>query len=113
MLTRDSLDIFILARPEKSPNVYNFGVIAHEVFTDKLPYENSSDHEVLQHHVLTSIKVDDLRPEFPADAWVNAHQVMAFIKATWNRKRLPGRLSWKYRKLWKRLIRIAGASSIP
>lgn len=83
VLTRDGQEMLIVSHPEKSSDVYSFGIIAYEVFTDMLPYETNRDDEVSPHRVLISVKVDDLRPEIPAAAWTNFSPVMELIKTAW------------------------------
>ena len=87
-ITRDSRDIFVIARPEKPADVYSFGVIAFEVFTDLLPFENTVEHDSISqpYHILAGVKMNDLRPTIPPETKVYSVHITNLITSTWKKE---------------------------
>ncbi|OQV23666.1 Guanylate cyclase 2G [Hypsibius exemplaris] len=102
-ITRDYNDIFIVSTPEKPADVYSYGIIAFEVFTDMLPYENTIELDAISrpHLVLAAIKVDNLRPKIPADALQNSVSVTNLITSTWRREAVQRPTFFEIQKLVK------------
>ena len=87
-INRDFNDIFVVSNPEKPADVYSYGVVAFEIFTDTMPFENyvEKDGVTHPHHVLAAIKTDNLRPTIPVDFAVHAVKVVNLIQSTWKRE---------------------------
>ena len=86
-ITRDSADIFVVSNPEKPADVYSYGIIAFEVFTDMLPYEDALEYENINGpiHIITAIKMDNLRPKIPPETQINYYHITNLITSTWRR----------------------------
>ncbi|OQV23663.1 Retinal guanylyl cyclase 2 [Hypsibius exemplaris] len=87
-ILRDHKDIFIVTNPDKSADVYSYGVIAFEVFTDLMPYENAHDHDAISrpYHILAAVKMDHLRPTIPPDTVLNSVHATNLMQATWKKE---------------------------
>ncbi|OQV23665.1 putative Retinal guanylyl cyclase 2 [Hypsibius exemplaris] len=87
-ISRDENDIFIVTKPEKPADVYSYGIVAFEVLTDLLPYENTVEHNAIAqpHHIIAAVKMDNLRPKIPLDTTMNAQHVTTLISTTWKRE---------------------------
>jgi hypothetical protein len=81
-------DIFVVSHPERSADIYSYGIIAYEVFTDMLPYENVMDHDSISrpHHIITGIKIDDLRPKIPNEFQMSSIHITNLMILTWKRE---------------------------
>ncbi|OQV23658.1 putative Receptor-type guanylate cyclase gcy-5 [Hypsibius exemplaris] len=86
-ITRDASEIFIVSNPDKPADVYSYGIIAFEVFTDMLPYEEAMEYQATSGpiHIITAIKMDNLRPKIPPDAIMNYSHVTNLITSAWHR----------------------------
>ena len=85
-LTQDSNDCFISEKPEKPADVYSCGVIAFEVFTDLLPFENQAEHATDSSEackILLAVQMNSLRPIIPAETKAYCVPIADMILSMW------------------------------
>ncbi|OQV23660.1 Guanylate cyclase 2G [Hypsibius exemplaris] len=87
-LARDQNNMYIICQPEKPSDVYSYGMIAFEVLTELMPFENTVELDAISQpfYLLAAVKMNNLRPIIPKKTLLNSVHLSNVIRATWKKE---------------------------